>query len=915
MKTINKKLVLGTMFLILLVSFGAFSCKAAGAGGNGAAGPVSGGTGVKWDNLTSEPLPDSERNFVLTLSFSEIAGLSANSFTFEPEVVKGDFRQTDGSGIYEMDVSAVPLVSSIKVSVAKSGISISPSARLWNVDEGTSAPSPDGPAAVSGIALNEHTRAIEPGNEFQLTATVYPLYAANKNVTWDSNDIAVATVQADGLVSAITEGEATITATSEDGAFIDGCVVTVMPGVVQVTSVTITPHNDTLTDADDPYQLQADVLPANATDKTVTWQSSDNTVAEVSVSGLVTPKTIGSATITASAGGRSDTCVITVISGDAETPNITGQPQNRNYATNAEAVPLTVTASVNVGNLSYQWYSNDAPVNSSGDSLGNVSGAQTKSYTPPTGTTGTVHYYCVVTNTDNNAPGATTATTTSNTAAVTVATEVNAAAPTINTPPQPATYAKNAVATALTVGATGDGGILSYQWYSNSADSNTGGNLLVGADTDSYIPPTATFGTVYYYCVVTNTNNGVSGAIKTAETTSATACIIVINDATLAALAVGPYGVLTETFAPEITTTYNVTVPASAGTVTFAATPTNAQALSVEYAVGAGNFSNAEPVLTLSGLTGTITFSVKVTTPTMDYIWGPYTFNVTRPQYTVSGGLVYTTFDGTDYEGIIFTEGTGTVDLASPVVDFLLVAGGGGGGQSTQNNQSAGGGGAGGVIMPTGTDLPSGSYAIGVGEGGTGGNAMPYSSYGTTANAQKKAYIEANFNGKDSSIIGGSVSLIAKGGGGGGWLKSGNASPGGDGGSGGGGYGGVWGSAGLGTGTQGNSGGSTHQNAIANGGGGGYSSAGGAIPTSTTATTANGGAGIDAASISVLAGVSGVPSGFAGGGANGGASSTATHGGGQGGPGATNTGGGGAGGYNGNGRDGGSGIVVIKWAK
>ena len=76
------------------------------------------------------------------------------------------------------------------------------------------------------------------------------------------------------------------------------------------------------------------------------------------------------------------------------------------------------------------------------------------------------------------------------------------------------------VTTDLTTSATvTDGGTLTYQWYRNTTNSNTGGTSISGATSTTYAAPIAAFGTIYYYCVVTNTNSSVPGE-KTATATS-----------------------------------------------------------------------------------------------------------------------------------------------------------------------------------------------------------------------------------------------------------------------------------------------------------------------------------------------------------------------------------------------------------
>lgn len=83
------------------------------------------------------------------------------------------------------------------------------------------------PVAVTGVTLSDTELNLITGGAKQLTATVTPDNATNKNVTWSSNATSVATVDADGTVHAVAPGEATITATTQDGGFTATCAVTV----------------------------------------------------------------------------------------------------------------------------------------------------------------------------------------------------------------------------------------------------------------------------------------------------------------------------------------------------------------------------------------------------------------------------------------------------------------------------------------------------------------------------------------------------------------------------------------------------------------------------------------------------------------------------------------------------------------
>ncbi len=212
---------------------------------------------------------------------------------------------------------------------------------------------------------------------------------------------------------------------------------------------------------------------------------------------------------------------------DAETPQITAQPQDKTVVENAPAV-LSVTANVSTGLLSYQWYSNDTDSNTGGDE---ISGATLSSFSAPTDTVGTMYYYCVVTNTDTSATGNQTATAASDAAKVEVLELTDAETPQITAQPQDKTVVEDDPA-VLSVTANVTTGLLSYQWYSNDTDSNTGGDEISGATLSSYSTPTDTVGTMYYYCVVTNTDTSATGS-QTASVTSDAATVIVKSSAIL----------------------------------------------------------------------------------------------------------------------------------------------------------------------------------------------------------------------------------------------------------------------------------------------------------------------------------------------------------------------------------------------
>lgn len=144
----------------------------------------------------------------------------------------------------------------------------------------------------------------------KLTATVLPENADDRTVAWWSYDPEVATVDNDGTVTAVREGTATVGVTA--GGMQTFCTVTVNPAPIDVESVKL--NATTLTLAPGATRgLTAYVTPYNADDTTVTWSSSNPSVASVDDSGTVTAIREGTATITAQAGGKTATCEVSVL--------------------------------------------------------------------------------------------------------------------------------------------------------------------------------------------------------------------------------------------------------------------------------------------------------------------------------------------------------------------------------------------------------------------------------------------------------------------------------------------------------------------------------------------------------------------------------------------------------------------------
>ncbi len=169
-----------------------------------------------------------------------------------------------------------------------------------------------GNAEIEGVALNATEVTLAPGGSAVLVATLLPENAKATKLIWTSSDESIAVVDENGNVKAIKEGTVTITVTTEDGNFVATCTITVTNQIVQVEGVSISgPQEVTIGNS---INLTAVVTPDNATNKGVTWSSSNKNVAKVDQNGKVTGLKAGKVTITATTvdGGHEATYTVTI---------------------------------------------------------------------------------------------------------------------------------------------------------------------------------------------------------------------------------------------------------------------------------------------------------------------------------------------------------------------------------------------------------------------------------------------------------------------------------------------------------------------------------------------------------------------------------------------------------------------------
>ena len=163
---------------------------------------------------------------------------------------------------------------------------------------------------VTGIDIANKSVTLSQGMTYGVNAEVFPHHASNQTIKWTTNAPAVATVNEDGVVTAVSAGTAIITATTVDGNYSMRCTVTVTQ---TVSGVTVAPATAKIP-VGSSKTLTATVSPSTASSKGVTWYTSNEAVATVNSRGIVVGVAPGTATITAISdeGGFSDTCTVTV---------------------------------------------------------------------------------------------------------------------------------------------------------------------------------------------------------------------------------------------------------------------------------------------------------------------------------------------------------------------------------------------------------------------------------------------------------------------------------------------------------------------------------------------------------------------------------------------------------------------------
>ena len=256
-----------------------------------------------------------------------LANGAAVAASYDKPVTVTVTTATAGAQLYYTTDGTVPTANSTVVPAAGFEVSKTCTVRVAAIKEGLATAYATADIKISveptGVTVPSQTLAI--GQTVKVTPVFTPANATYKSLTWDIpvNQRSIATVDAEGNVTALKAGTANLklVVTKDDGSSTLEATGVIIVNNDPATSVTVLPSTATMK-VGETLRLSAAVQPTTLQNATITWTSSDNSIAVVNASGVVTAKKAGSVTITASCGAVSDTCQITVeaLSTDTEIP-------------------------------------------------------------------------------------------------------------------------------------------------------------------------------------------------------------------------------------------------------------------------------------------------------------------------------------------------------------------------------------------------------------------------------------------------------------------------------------------------------------------------------------------------------------------------------------------------------------------
>lgn len=215
----------------------------------------------------------------ITLSATSTTLYKGDTFTVTATVAPDD--ATDKTVTWTSANNDIATVSNGKITAVGAGTTTVTAATVNGIKATVSV---EVRAKAESIKVEPSEKTMNAGEKLLFTATVLPADAYDKSVSWTSSDTSVATVDANGNVTAVADGSAMITATTADGTSLSASAT-----VKVITLVEKIELDPTYVDAveGDEFSISATVYPANATDRTLIWRSSDESVATVDDNGNV----------------------------------------------------------------------------------------------------------------------------------------------------------------------------------------------------------------------------------------------------------------------------------------------------------------------------------------------------------------------------------------------------------------------------------------------------------------------------------------------------------------------------------------------------------------------------------------------------------------------------------------------------
>ena len=314
-------------------------------------------TGVKLDSETLELTEGETGTLTATVEPADATNKTVNWSTSSAEVA------TVADGV----VTAVaPGTATIIVTTADGGKTVT-----CNVTVNPK------PVPVEGVSVEVETVEIAEGETAAIVVTVTPEDASVKDVTFTSSDEAIATVDEEGNITAVAPGTATITVTTVDGEKTATCEVTVTPKVVPVEGIAFTKDQVSVIEGE-KVLLYVSFTPKNASDKRVTWASSDTGVATVDSKGNVTGVKPGTAIITVKTtdGGKTATCEVTVTKKPTPVSGVTINRTSLTLTIGGSAILAATVSPEDATNKKVTWSSSNEAV-AKVDQNGEVTGVKT----------------------------------------------------------------------------------------------------------------------------------------------------------------------------------------------------------------------------------------------------------------------------------------------------------------------------------------------------------------------------------------------------------------------------------------------------------------------------------------------------------------------------------------------------------